>query len=67
MRECVNIEENRKNCSCTAPCDKRGLCCECIAYHRAKQQLPGCYFTQDQEKTYDRSIAYYVKANNIKI
>ncbi|HDQ23178.1 MAG TPA: hypothetical protein ENN28_04420 [Candidatus Uhrbacteria bacterium] len=56
-------EKNLTFCNCTYPCDKKGLCCECLAYHRAKKELPACYFTAEQEKTYDRSIKYYL-ANN---
>lgn len=57
MNSCPNKEENLKGCTCTYPCDKRGSCCECVAYHRAKGQVPGCFFTKAGEATYDRSIA----------
>jgi len=26
-------------------------------------ELPACYFTPEQERTYDRSIAYFVSVN----
>jgi hypothetical protein len=32
-----------------------------VAYHRAKGAIPGCFFPTDGEKTYDRSIANFVK------
>jgi hypothetical protein len=57
-------ENNIKNCSCTYPgCSRKGLCCECIRYHRAKGALPACYFDPETEKTYDRSIDNFVKNN----
>ena len=50
--------ENLKNCPCSYPnCPRKGICCECVRYHREKQELPACYFSQEAEKTYDRSIA----------
>ncbi|KQC07536.1 MAG: hypothetical protein APR54_00810 [Candidatus Cloacimonas sp. SDB] len=58
---CDNKQRNLENCNCTYSCDKKGVCCECILYHRRMNQLPACYFPVDSEKTYDRSIAYFVK------
>jgi len=61
---CENEKQNLKNCNCSYPgCPRKGKCCECIAYHRRMGQLPACYFTAEQEKTYDRSISYFVKCN----
>ncbi|MBW1971675.1 MAG: hypothetical protein JRI44_02375 [Deltaproteobacteria bacterium] len=58
--EC-SIEQNLKNCPCTYPyCDKKGKCCECIAYHRSLNELPACYFSPEAEKSYDRSIARFI-------
>ena len=58
--ETCNRDEILKNCGCTYPgCDKKGKCCECIKYHREMNQLPGCLFPADAEKTYDRSIRYF--------
>lgn len=52
---------NKKNCSCTyEPCPRKGICCECIAYHRRTGELPGCLFSEAAEKTYDRSAAFFV-------
>ncbi len=60
-RKCPNREENLKRCNCTyTPCSKKGICCECIAYHRAQGELPACYFPDSVEKTYDRSIRRFV-------
>jgi len=57
MTNCPNKEKNLEMCTCTYSCGKRGLCCECVAYHRDKGQIPGCFFPKDVEATYDRSIA----------
>ncbi len=59
--EC-NKTKNLKNCSCTyEPCSRKGICCECIAYHRVNGELPACYFSKEGEKTYNRSIEYFIK------
>lgn len=59
--ECLK-EKNSKDCNCSYPgCAKHGVCCECIRYHRAKGALPACYFPADAERTYDRSVAYFLK------
>ena len=58
--KCSNEKRNKSICNCTYPCSKKGICCECIAYHRSLKQLPACYFPNDAEKTYDRSIDYFV-------
>ncbi|MDW7708854.1 MAG: DUF6485 family protein [Deferrisomatales bacterium] len=48
---------NASLCSCTyTSCDKRGACCRCIAYHRERNEMVGCYFTPEAERTYDRSM-----------
>jgi len=59
--EC-QIKKNLKNCPCTYEgCERQGRCCECVAYHRENQELPACYFTTAEEKSYDRSIENFVK------
>ncbi len=51
-----------RECNCTYPtCSRKGICCECLHYHRAKKELPACYFTPEVEKTYDRSIKRFFK------
>ncbi len=53
---------NIKNCTCTyASCSRRGVCCKCVAYHRQNDELPGCYFSKEAEKTYDRSISRLIR------
>ncbi len=44
------------------PCPRKGVCCECIAYHRRNGELPACYFSKEKEKTYDRSIRNYLSS-----
>lgn len=57
------IDENLKNCTCTySGCPRKGKCCLCIAYHRKRNELPGCLFPSKAEKTYDRSITAFIKA-----
>ncbi len=59
--DCNNKQKNLEMCNCTYPCGKKGTCCECIHYHRSMGELPACYFPDDAEKTYDRTIGYFVK------
>ena len=60
--QCENVQTNLENCACTyTSCDKRGKCCECISYHLAMQQLPGCCFPPEAEKTYDRSFRKFIE------
>ncbi len=61
MLEC-KLQENKLKCNCTyEPCDKKGKCCECIPYHRQRRELPACFFPNDVEKTFDRSIERFIK------
>ncbi|MBO8139284.1 MAG: hypothetical protein J7J43_06370 [Thermosipho sp. (in: Bacteria)] len=60
--QCENYEKNLQNCNCSYPgCPRKGKCCECLAYHRERGELPACYFTDEEEKTWNRSIDYFVK------
>jgi len=58
---CENQKRNLENCNCTYSCEKKGICCDCLQYHRSMNQLPACYFPKDAEKTYDRSIRYFLE------
>ena len=61
--DCPNYEQNLADCNCTyEPCSKKGKCCECVAYHRRSGELPACFFSDDVEKTYDRSFARFKKS-----
>jgi len=56
---------NAAACSCTySPCPRKGLCCECVAYHRQNDELPGCYFDSRSERTYDRSIDSFIRSRS---
>jgi len=36
-------KENKKKCACPSDdCPRRGICCECVAYHREDGSLPMC-------------------------
>ena len=60
--QCENLQENADKCACTyTDCGRRGKCCECLSYHLATQQLPGCCFPPDAEKTYDRSFQKFME------
>ena len=64
-KDCASREANLEHCNCTyEPCPRTGICCECIVYHRRAGQLPACYFSKEAEKTYDRSIAAFVRENS---
>jgi hypothetical protein len=40
---CPNKERNEEQCSCiSTDCSRHGVCCECIAYHRSRGELPSC-------------------------
>lgn len=60
--EC-QIQKNLESCPCTYPgCPRKGKCCECIAHHRERGELPACYFSKEAEKTYDRSIENFIQS-----
>ncbi len=63
MKECINLEENKESCSCSyEPCSRKGKCCECIRYHWKHGELPGCFFSPEAEKTYDRSVRNFIQS-----
>ncbi len=59
--ECKKNQNKEKYCNCTYSCEKKGTCCECLHYHRQMGELPACYFPDDIEKTYDRSIERFIQ------
>jgi len=62
MAECTNYASNLENCPCTYPgCPRKGKCCECLQYHLAHQELPGCCFPPEVERTYDRSFRRFAQ------
>ena len=59
--EC-NKPKNTKRCNCTyEPCSRKGMCCECVRYHRESRELPACFFPEDIEATYDRSYETFAR------
>ncbi|WP_085098109.1 DUF6485 family protein [Desulfovibrio gilichinskyi] len=63
--KCNNQEKKDFECPCTyAGCPRHGRCCDCVHYHRKKDQLPACYFTAEQEKTYNRSIDFFIECRD---
>ena len=62
MTEC-KIEENKANCNCSYPCSRKGICCECLMYHKSRGEVPACFFPDEVERTYDRSIGNFIRVN----
>jgi hypothetical protein len=64
MKDCPSKKQNLANCNCSySPCSRKGICCECIVYHRGNGQIPACFFPDETEKIYDRSIGNFVRIN----
>lgn len=55
MTQCKK-EKNLEQCTCSYGCSKAGMCCDCVAFHRRRGEVPGCFFSKQGEATYDRSI-----------
>jgi hypothetical protein len=59
--EC-SVKANSARCNCTySSCERRGRCCDCVAYHRKSNELPACFFSAEAEKTYNRSVEFFVQ------
>jgi hypothetical protein len=51
-----------KSCTCTyEPCPRKGKCCECVQYHLRSNEVPGCFFPAEVERTYDRSKRRFIE------
>lgn len=62
MAQCPTQQANASKCNCSySPCPRKGRCCECLRYHLAMRQLPGCAFPNDVERTYDRSFERFAR------
>jgi len=62
VADCANLKTNLERCPCTYPgCSRKGMCCECLQYHLAHQELPGCCFPPEVERTYDRSFRRFAE------
>lgn len=56
------IQKNMDGCNCSyEPCPRKGKCCECVRYHRKSCELPGCFFHDDYEKGWDRSVQNFIR------
>ena len=63
MKEC----SNKQKCACTyTSCGRHGKCCECLAYHLKSDELPGCCFPAEVERTYDRSFTRFIAVHTKK-
>lgn len=59
-------EQNLADCPCSYPdCPRKGKCCECVIHHRRKGEIPACFFPVDHESDSDKSVANFVKINQV--
>ena len=43
MADCPNLKANKAQCRCSyETCERHGVCCECIRYHRERGEKPSC-------------------------
>jgi len=62
--ECKKTE-NLEICNCSYdPCERKGICCDCISYHLKSRQLPACVFPDDTERSFDRSFGHFSRLVN---
>ena len=61
--------ENKHDCPCVkVDCKNHGKCCDCVAHHRDHNEgVPGCFFSEEAEATYDRSIEALCRDRGIKL
>jgi hypothetical protein len=60
--ECT-FEQNKATCTWAYECGKKEKCCEYVSYQRKMKQIPGCFFSKDGERSYDRSFKRFVMEN----
>nr|MDO8118044.1 DUF6485 family protein [Candidatus Sigynarchaeota archaeon] len=62
MVQTKNCENDASTCTCSYDhCSRHGKCCECVRYHKSKDELPGCFFSREGEQKYDRSIVFFIQ------
>ncbi|MFW5487455.1 MAG: DUF6485 family protein [Desulfovibrio sp.] len=67
LDQCPRAKINAQLCNCTySGCSRHGLCCECLHYHRQRGELPACYFSEEEEKTYNRSVEFFLEQQSKK-
>jgi hypothetical protein len=55
-------DANLNRCNCSYPgCSRKGVCCDCLAFHLKSRELPACVFPAEAELTYDRSFSHFVR------
>ena len=55
-------DEHLSRCNCTYdPCERKGVCCDCLTYHLRNRELPGCVFPDDAERTWNRSFENFAE------
>jgi hypothetical protein len=55
-------ETNLARCNCSwSSCSRKGVCCDCIAYHLKSDELPACAFPPEAERTYDRTFTHFAR------
>ena len=65
---CTNEDQNNRQCTCTYEyCSRKGRCCECLQYHWANKELPGCLFPKEAEAGYDRSLKHFIQVWQDKV
>jgi len=57
-------DRNMDFCNCTYSCSRKGVCCDCISYHRSLGELPACYFPKDAERSGDRTVDNFIRIYN---
>jgi hypothetical protein len=65
MTEC-KVQKNKNACNCSYPCSRKGICCDCLNYHRNRDELPACFFSDTVERTYDRSRENFIQMSQSK-
>jgi len=56
----MSCQPNSK-CTCTyTSCSRHGKCCACVNYHNEKNEIPGCFFSVEGEKKWDRSLSCFI-------
>ena len=66
MVEC-KTEQNKIKCNCSYPCDRKGMCCDCLRYHMSRGEVPACFFPDEIERTYDRTIENFIRTYQEKV
>ena len=55
-------DRNSLSCNCSYnPCQRKGVCCDCLSYHIANRELPACCFPPAAERTYERSFEHFAR------